>query len=140
MTLPAVAVDASALVAILKGDSEAEPFLAVLDASLGVIGWPTVLEVRIWCLRRLGTLDEPWLAGWLAEPTTRVLAFDAELERLAGVAYDRFGKGRHPAALNFGDCMSYAVARLRDLPLLYKGADFARTDLNPHPVSVGRAS
>lgn len=136
MTLPAVAVDASALVAIIKGEPEADAFLAALDSSFGVIGWPTVLEVRIWCLRRLGSREEPWLAGWLAEPTTRLVAFDSALEALAAAAYDRFGKGRHSAGLNFGDCMSYAVARRQQLPLLFKGGDFARTDLTPHPAST----
>ena len=51
--------------------------------------------------------------------------------RIAREAYRRFGKGNHPAGLNFGDCFAYALAKERDLPLLFKGDDFARTDLRP---------
>jgi ribonuclease VapC len=51
--------------------------------------------------------------------------------RIARDAYSRFGKGNHPAGLNFGDCFAYALAKERDLPLLYKGADFAQTDVTP---------
>ena len=49
--------------------------------------------------------------------------------RLAAAAFDRYGRGRHPAKLNFGDCMAYAVAKAHGVPLLYKGDDFARTDI-----------
>ncbi len=51
------------------------------------------------------------------------------MAQLAFAAWVRFGKGRHPAALNFGDCFSYALAKLRDEPLLFKGDDFSKTDL-----------
>ena len=60
-----------------------------------------------------------------------VVAQDAEQARLARQAFLDFGKGRHPAALNLGDCAAYALARSRGLPLLFKGEDFARTDLLP---------
>ena len=58
-----------------------------------------------------------------------VIPFEEEHAREAAAAFARFGKGRHRAALNFGDCMSYAVAKLAGQPLLCTGADFARTDL-----------
>jgi ribonuclease VapC len=60
-----------------------------------------------------------------------VVAHSAELARIAGEAFLRFGKGRHPARLNCGDCASYALARFRNIPLLFKGADFTRTDIVP---------
>jgi ribonuclease VapC len=60
-----------------------------------------------------------------------VLDFSQELFIAACEAFDRYGKGRHKAALNFGDCMSYAVAKARAVPLLYKGQDFLHTDINP---------
>ena len=67
---------------------------------------------------------------FLSRPTVRVVAFGLEHYRLAAAAFDRYGKGRgHPAQLNFGDCMAYAVAKARDVPLLYKGDDFAQTDV-----------
>ncbi len=62
-----------------------------------------------------------------------VIPFTAEHYEVAVDAFERFGKGRHPAALNFGDCLTYAVARLSGLPLLYTGDDFARTDLTATP-------
>ena len=61
----------------------------------------------------------------------QVVSHDAELARLAGEAFLRFGKGRHPACLNFGDCASYALARKYNVPLLFKGADFTKTDIVP---------
>jgi len=64
------------------------------------------------------------------------VAFDGALERIAAEAFSMFGKGRHPAKLNFGDCMAYAVAKARDLPLLFKGGDFGLTDVRIHEVSV----
>jgi len=58
-----------------------------------------------------------------------IVSFDRELARESRAAFIRFGKGRHPAGLNFGDCVSYAMAQARGLPLLYKGEDFAKTDV-----------
>ncbi len=60
-----------------------------------------------------------------------IVAHDADLARVAREAFLRFGKGRHRARLNFGDCASYALAKTRDVPLLFKGSDFARTDIVP---------
>jgi ribonuclease VapC len=135
VTIP-VAVDSSVLIAILNEEPETEAFLGALAGSNFVIGWPTIFEVRIWCHRRLTEVKQPWLEAWFSSDTTRIVAFDGELEALASDAYGRFGKGRHPAGLNFGDCMAYAVARWHDAPLLFKGGDFARTDIAVHPASV----
>ncbi len=65
----------------------------------------------------------------LNAPRIEVVAFDQRIFENAREAFDRFGRGRHPAKLNFGDCMAYAVAKAHDVPLLYKGDDFARTDI-----------
>jgi ribonuclease VapC len=70
-------------------------------------------------------------AEFLIRGQSEVVPSDRELADQARRAVVRFGKGRHPAALNFGDCASYALAKARDLPLLYKGGDFARTDVRP---------
>ena len=78
---------------------------------------------------RLGRDPRQQLAGFLREMEVEVIPFTAEHYEVAMDAFERFGKGRHPAALNFGDCLTYAVARLSGLPLLYTGNDFARTDL-----------
>lgn len=131
-----VAVDSSVLIAILNEERETDAFLGVLATSSFVIGWPTIFEVRIWCHRRLAEVKQPWLEAWLASERTRIVPFDGELEALASDAYGRFGKGLHSAGLNFGDCMTYAVARRYKAPLLFKGNDFARTDIKMHPASV----
>ena len=119
-----LALDSSVLIAILNGEHEGGDLLQVLADGQPVIGAPTVLEARLWCLRRLDSLSSALLDDLLADHDTDVVAFDAELERIAASAYARFGKGRHPAALNFGDAMSYAVAARHQLPLLFKGGDF----------------
>jgi ribonuclease VapC len=67
----------------------------------------------------------------LCDLELEVVAHDARLARIASDAFLRFGKGRHPARLNCGDCASYALAKSRDLPLLFKGTDFAKTDIVP---------
>jgi ribonuclease VapC len=66
---------------------------------------------------------------FLVDATVEIVPVDVEHARAAAAAWRRFGKGRHPAALNFGDCFSYALARLAGVPLLYKGDDFSQTDV-----------
>ncbi len=69
------------------------------------------------------------LDAFLQQAELTVVAFDAEQASIARTAFRRFGKGRHAAGLNFGDCAAYALARGSGEPLLYKGDDFARTDI-----------
>lgn len=71
-----------------------------------------------------GPLDE-----FLSEASIEIAAFDGAQAKVAREAFMRFGKGRHKAGLNLGDCVSYALAKSRDAPLLYKGDDFRRTDI-----------
>lgn len=130
------AVDSSALIAILNREPEAIHFLTVLDRIEALVGWTTVFETRIWSLRRNVQQRSRWFDLWLNGPTVTFVDFDRELESLASAAFERFGKGLHPAGLNFGDCMSYAVAIQHDIPLLFKGGDFGRTDVRVHPGSV----
>jgi ribonuclease VapC len=73
------------------------------------------------------------LARFLSEASIAVVPFGESHYGVAVEAWLRFGKGRHPAALNFGDCLSYAVASLADEPLLFMGGDFARTDISRAP-------
>ena len=63
-----------------------------------------------------------------------IVAVDQEQAQLARIAWQRFGKGRHPAGLNYGDCFAYALARTRQLPLLFQGDDFSRTDIDIVPL------
>jgi len=126
-------VDASALTAILTDESDARELLARLQNARDRITSPLALwETTIAVARILGlpvgearSAVEEFLA--LAEIT--IVAVAPDTHRLAIEAYDRFGKSRHPAALNFGDCFAYACARHARMPLLYKGDDFPQTDI-----------
>lgn len=93
------------------------------------IGAPTVLECSIVMEIRTGLQSRPLIRGFLAENQVNVVSFLAEHAALATEAYHRFGKGRHPAALNYGDCMTYAIAKMFDAPILCVGDDFAKTDV-----------
>jgi ribonuclease VapC len=123
-------VDTSALVAILTGEKELEPFVrAIQQAPVAAIGTPTVLETGIVIGARLGPAGLTRLDAFIAEAEITVLPFTAAHAVSARDAFLRYGKGRHPAGLNFGDCMSYAVARVEKRPLLFKGNDFRLTDI-----------
>jgi ribonuclease VapC len=118
------------VIALLLGEPDAERLLLELSAADEVaIGAPTLAEAGIVLNHRLGPLAASLLARLLAELDVVVLPFEERHARQALAANQRFGKGRHPAALNFGDCMAYATARLAARPLLATGRDFAQTDL-----------
>jgi ribonuclease VapC len=133
------AVDTSVLVAILKGEEEAIQFETALARSSWIIGWPTVLELQIWMLRNPVIDREGFVSLLQDDPAISFVDFNRDLQALSAQAYERFGKGQHPAKLNYGDCMAYAVAKHHNLPLLFKGADFGHTDLKAHPASVQTA-
>lgn len=127
-----MAVDSSALIAMINSEEEASVFADGLLTLLCVVGWPTALETRMVLMGRHGGLGVDLLSEWLARPNVRCLAFGEEHYREAAGAFRRYGRGSgHPARLNFGDCMAYAVAKTEDLPLLYKGSDFSQTDIRP---------
>lgn len=132
-------VDSSALIAIARGEPEAESFRVATSSLHCVIGWPTALECRIACIRQAPKAI-PFLDRFLTVHRNETVVFDRALYDVASLAFDRFGKGRHAAKLNFGDCMTYAVAVSRNLPLLFKGGDFGLTDVRVHPASVLSAS
>ena len=127
-----IALDTSALLAIIFLEAEAEIFDRYVAGQTAVIGAPTLFEVHQVVRRRSRDAKLNPIDRFLLRPTVRVVAFGREHFRLAVEAFERFGKGRgHPAQLNFGDCMAYAVAKHEDLPLLYKGDDFIHTDVRP---------
>lgn len=124
-------VDSSAVVAILlrePGWASLLDRVATADVPPG-IGTPTLVETGIVLAARLGIPGKTLLARFLQESEMRQIAFAAEHWTVAVDAFLRFGKGRHPAALNFGDCLTYATSRLADEPLLCIGDDFTKTDL-----------
>ena len=127
-----IAVDTSALLAIALGEPEAQIFLAVLTREDCILGTPTALEAHIAVERRGEPDATDILRKLMTLSNLTLLPFTAAHSFIAQQAFDRYGKGRgHPASLNFGDCLSYAVAKRDDLPLLFKGNDFTRTDLVP---------
>ncbi len=128
-------VDASALVATLNKERDALDFETALQATDWAIGLPTLFEAKIWLLRKRPAMAPAFLE-YLALASPVFVEFSQQVEPLAVDAFARFGKGRHPARLNFGDCMAYAVAKHLDLPLLFKGGDFGKTDITIHPASV----
>lgn len=123
-------VDTSALLAVIFGEPDAERYLAALGSAseLGVSA-ATLAEALIVAEARQGPEASADLHALLADLECDVLPLDEEQTVVAHRAWARFGKGRHPASLNLGDCYSYAAAKVWGRPLLFKGADFAQTDI-----------
>ena len=124
-----IALDTSAIVAIALSEPEDEPFNRLIAANEALVGTPTLLETQLVLSDRMGSYADTYLGQWIERPSIHPVAFTLEMYHAAADAFQRFGRGRHPAKLNFGDCMAYAVAKAHDAPLLYKGADFVLTDI-----------
>lgn len=123
-------VDTSALLAILQGEPERRIFNEALEAAASrVMSVATFVEVSIVIDARYGAEGLLDLDRLLERAQIELAAVDRDQGRLARDAFRRFGKGRHPAGLNFGDCFAYALATALGQPLLYKGEDFSRTDV-----------
>ena len=123
-------VDSSALVAILFKEADAAAMASALrDASACAVAAPTVVEAAMVAEGRAGPGMARELDDLLSAVDAEIVPFTAEHAALARDAWRRYGKGRHPAGLNLGDCFAYALAVARDEPLLFKGEDFARTDV-----------
>jgi ribonuclease VapC len=125
-------LDTSALVAILRREGDTG---RLLDALAGVpacqLSAGTLLEAMVVMRARHGEEGVRDLRLLLQAANAQVEPFDEEQAEIALSAFERFGKGRHPAALNLGDLFAYALATQRGVPLLYVGADFAQTDVRP---------
>ncbi len=123
-------VDSSAIIAIMAGEPDAELYARAIErASTPLVSAASWLETAMVLTRWFGDGVEVELDRFMQAATLDIVPVDALQARLALQAYLRFGKGRHVAALNYGDCMSYALARSSGEALLYKGTDFARTDI-----------
>ncbi len=122
-----IAVDTSALMAIVLGEAESDACMAILEAELVIlISAGTMAEALIVAARRNVADEMARLINGLGFDVVTVTA--ASARRLAA-AYVRWGKGVHPAGLNFGDCFAYEVAKAHDCRLLYVGNDFSKTDV-----------
>jgi ribonuclease VapC len=123
-------VDTSAIIAIMAGEADAERYARAIErARTPLISAASWLETAMVLTRWYGDGVEAELDRLMQAAALEIVPVNALQARLALQAYLRFGKGRHPAALNYGDCMSYALAKASGNALLYKGADFAQTDI-----------
>jgi ribonuclease VapC len=124
-------IDTSALIAILEQEDDAQQFAdAIAAASTRLISAATVLETGIVVVARHDDEAGGDLDQLLRDALVEIVPVTEDHARLARDAFIRFGKGRHPARLNFGDCFSYALAKASGQPLLFKGNDFSQTDVH----------
>jgi ribonuclease VapC len=129
-------VDSSVFVAIATAEAERMIFLNMLRAtSVSYVAWPTLLETWTGLSGRLGPQKADDHVINIRQYVTAV-SFGEEHYQHARAAYERFRLNGHPAKLNYGDVMSYALAKVMDLPLLFKGKDFGYTDVKVHAASV----
>ncbi len=127
-----IAVDTSAIIAILQYEPEVTTFLrCITEADVACLSAVSFQEASLVLAGSTGNA-EVWrdLDALMAVFEMEIVPYTEDLVLLARDAFLRFGKGSgHPAQLNFGDCAAYALAKSRNIPLLYKGDDFARTDI-----------
>lgn len=125
-----IVVDTSAVIAILWGEVGNDRYLSAIEASERLlIAAPNALELYLVTTGRFGASGGEKALCSLDEMKIEIAPFTPALVAIAADASLRFGKGRHKASLNFGDCMAYALAKSLDAPLLYKGNDFGLTDI-----------
>lgn len=123
-------VDTSAIVAILRDEPEAARLeKALVSDPIRLVPATCVLEARMVMVSRRGEHALAEIDLWLSKIEADILPVDADLVEVATQAWLTYGKGRHPASLNFADCFSYALAKRADEPLLFIGTDFSRTDI-----------
>jgi ribonuclease VapC len=123
-------VDTSALVAILQAEPDRRTFTEALEeAGHCVMSAASFVEVSMVIETRFGARGVQDLDLLMSKAGIDIVSVDREQALMARRAFARFGKGRHPAGLNFGDCFAYALAEARTEPLLFKGDDFAKTDI-----------
>jgi ribonuclease VapC len=123
-------IDTSAIVAIAMNEPEAAGFeRKIADDPLRLISAASLLEVSMVIETRLGEAGAAEIDLWLYKAGVETVSVDVDQIDVARRAWRRFGKGRHPAGLNYGDCFSYALAVTRGEPLLFKGNDFSQTDV-----------
>jgi ribonuclease VapC len=128
-----IGIDTSAVIAVLQFEPEASAFLrCIANSDATCLSAVSLQEASMVLAGRTGEAGA-WqdLDALLKLYSIAIIPHTEDLALIARDAFLRFGKGRHPARLNCGDCAAYAVARKYNIPLLYKGADFARTDIVP---------
>ena len=128
-----IVVDTSVLIAALKNESDAPILIERMGTALERhISAGSILECGIVIGAKYGDAGLEALRELCASLSLNIVPVDAEQSRIGYEAFQRYGRGRsHPAQLNFGDCFAYALAKTRNLPLLFKGDDFIHTDIKP---------
>ena len=128
-------IDSSAIVAILLNEADAADIAQAIESnSQRLLSAANLLEASIVIENRKGEAGGRELDLLIYRAAIEIVAVDQDQAELARIAWRRFGKGRHPAGLNYGDCFAYALARTRQLPLLFQGDDFSRTDIDIVPL------
>jgi ribonuclease VapC len=123
-------VDSSAILAILLGEADADLYIdALCSGERLLMSAVNHLEAAIVIEARKGAVGGESLHSLMTHSGIEVLPLDAGQAEIALAAWRTYGKGRHPAALNLGDCAAYALAKTLNQPLLYKGDDFSKTDI-----------
>jgi ribonuclease VapC len=131
-----IVVDTSALIAILDKEPDAALYAeAIAEADPPLISAATLLELNIVMINRHGVKAARMVDRLIQEARFQVESFTVQHAELAREAYARYGKGQQTAALNYGDCFSYALAKATGLPLLFKGRDFLKTDIIPAEIN-----
>jgi ribonuclease VapC len=127
-----IVTDTSALFAIVMREPELNTFVDIFDAEgPALCSTVTYVETIMTLSGRTRRLARGRVDELLQALSIELVTVDPAIAQVAVDAFERFGKGRHRAQLNFGDCFSYALAKARNLPLLYKGDDFIHTDIVP---------
>jgi ribonuclease VapC len=136
-----IVVDTSAIMAIVLAEDDADNLLTVVsNADEAFMAAPSVLELEIVLRAKTGSRGRS-ATQLLSELAISIVPFSADHLDEAIAAFSRFGRGRHPAGLNFGDCFSYALAKSLGAALLFKGDDFSQTDIIPAmPASLPPAT
>jgi ribonuclease VapC len=125
-------LDTSALLVVLNDEPESPAFRDAIEADpVRLLSAASLLEVSLVVEARFGEAGGRELDLLLHKARVQVVAFDGDQAELAREAWRRFGRGRHPAGLNLGDCFSYALSKISGEPLLYKGGDYPLTDVTP---------
>ena len=130
-------LDTSAILAILQDEPERRKFNEAIEAAeMRSLSTASFVECSMILESRYGADGVRDLDLFIAKAQVSLVSVDEEQADLARRAFRKYGKGRHPAGLNFGDCFSYALSRVLDEPLLFKGNDFPQTDVTCHPAGI----
>ena len=130
MVWDSLVLDSSAIVCIFMKEPGYQPLVEKIAAAKIILAAsPTLLETTMVLTSRLGPDGGALLSDFLANIEADVIPFSQNHLKVAIDAFLRYGRGRNPAALNFGDCLSYAIASVANMPLLFIGNDFSKTDI-----------